>query len=104
LLGGHVCDDSPDGFLEGFGPEVPDGVYDGAEGEVDDAFFGADPAELRVVDQVAPCLAPVFDEGFEGAAFDAVGEVGDCGADDFVTAADCEGLDGVRRGEKYDNK
>jgi len=41
---------------------------------------------------VAPCLAPVLDEGGEGAAFDAVGEVGDGGADDFVAAADCEGL------------
>lgn len=59
---------------------------------MDYAFLGADPAELRVVDEVAPRLAPVFDEGFEGAAFDAVGEVGDGGADDFVAAADCEGL------------
>jgi hypothetical protein len=30
---------------------------------VDDAFFGADPAELGVVDEMAPCLAPVGDEG-----------------------------------------
>jgi hypothetical protein len=45
---------------------------------------------------VAPCLAPVGDEGVEGAAFDAVGEVGDGGADDFVAAADCEGLGDVR--------
>lgn len=36
---------------------------------------------------MAPCLAPVPDEGVEGAAFDAVGEVGDGGADDFVAAA-----------------
>jgi hypothetical protein len=41
---------------------------------------------------MAPCLAPVLDEGFEGAAFYAVGEVLDGGADDFVAAPDCEGL------------
>jgi hypothetical protein len=73
LLGRHVCNDSPDGLLEGLGPEVPDGVDDGAEGEVDDALFGPDPTELRVVDKMAPGLAPVLHEGFEGAAFDTVG-------------------------------
>jgi hypothetical protein len=39
-------------------------------------------------------LAPVGDEGGEGAAFDAVGDVVDCFADDVVAAADCEGLKG----------
>jgi hypothetical protein len=61
LLGRHVCYDSPDGPAEGFGPEVPDGIDDSAEGEVDDSLFGSDPAELRVVDEMAPCFAPVFD-------------------------------------------
>ena len=42
--------------------------------------------------EVAPCLAPVFDERVEGAAFYAVGEVDDGGAHDFVAAAYCEGL------------
>ena len=41
---------------------------------------------------MAPCFAPVFDEGFEGPAFDAFREVRDGGADDFVAASDCEGL------------
>lgn len=41
---------------------------------------------------MAPCLAPVLDEGFEGSALDAVCEVGDGGADDLVTTADCECL------------
>ena len=50
---------------------------------------------------MAPCLAPVGDERVQGAALDAVGEVGDGGADDFVAAADCEGLENVRfAGEK----
>jgi hypothetical protein len=59
---------------------------------MDDAFFGADPAQLRVVDQVAPCLAPVCDQRGESAAFDPVGQVGDGGADYFVATAYCEGL------------
>ncbi len=45
---------------------------------------------------MAPCLAPVLDEGFEGAAFDAVGKVGNGGAYDFVATADGECLGGVR--------
>lgn len=66
---------------------------------MDDALLRADPAQLRVVDEVAPGLAPVGDERVEGAAFDAVREVGDGGADDFVAAADCEGLGDVRFAE-----
>lgn len=93
LRGCHVGDDAPDGFPERLGPQVPDGVHDGAQGEVDDALLRADPAQLRVVDEVAPCLAPVGDERVERAALDAIGEVRDGGADDFVAAADCEGLD-----------
>lgn len=37
-------------------------------------------------------MAPVFDEGGESAAFDAVGDVVDCFADDVVSTADGEGL------------
>lgn len=59
---------------------------------MDDALFWADPAQLRVVDEVAPGLAPVGDERGEGAAADAVGDVVDGGADDVVAAADGEGL------------
>jgi hypothetical protein len=93
----HVSDDAPDGFPECFGPQVPDRVHDGAQREVDDTLLWADPAQLRVVDEVAPCLAPVGDERVECAAFDAVGEVRDGGADDFIAAADCEGLDTCQR-------
>jgi len=56
------------------------------------AFFGADPAQLGVLDEITPGLAPVGDEGGEGAAFDAVGDVVDGHADDVVAAADGEGL------------
>jgi len=62
---------------------------------VDHALLGTDPAELAVVDQVAPCLAPVAaDEAREGATSDAVGDVVDGGADDVVSAPDGEGLGG----------
>jgi hypothetical protein len=92
LSGRHVGDNAPDGFPERLGPQVPDGVHDGAQSEVDDALLRTDPAQLRVVDEVSPCLAPVGDERVERAALDAVGEVCDGGANDFVAAADCEGL------------
>jgi hypothetical protein len=62
---------------------------------VDDALFRADPAELRVVDEMAPGLAPVCDEGGEGAALETVGDVCDGGADNVVAAANSEGLQGV---------
>lgn len=42
---------------------------------------------------MTPCLAPILDEGFERAALNTVGEVGNSGADNFVAAADCEGLE-----------
>lgn len=59
---------------------------------MDDALFGPDPAQLAVVDKMAPGCAPVCDEGVEGAACDAACEVGDGEADDFVAAANREGL------------
>ena len=60
---------------------------------MDDAFFWADPAQLRVIDEMSPSFAPIRDEGFEGAAFDAVREMGDGCADDLVAATNGEGLD-----------
>ena len=42
---------------------------------------------------MAPCLAPVLDEGLECSALDAVGKVGNGGADDLVTTANCESLE-----------
>jgi hypothetical protein len=95
LLWGHVRDDAPDGLSEGFCPEIPDGVDDSAQGEVDNTLFRANPAELGVIDEMAPGFAPVRDKGLKRVAFDAVCEVGNCRADDFVAAADCEGLSGM---------
>lgn len=59
---------------------------------MDDTLFGSDPAELTVIDEVAPCFGPVLYERFKSVAFDAVCEMGDSYADNFVTTADCEGL------------
>jgi hypothetical protein len=59
---------------------------------MDDALFWADPAQLRIIDEVAPSFAPVRDERFESAAFDAIREMGDGCADDLVAATDGEGL------------
>ena len=92
LLRAHVGDNAPDGLVEGLGPEIPDGVNDSAESEVDDTLFGTDPAELGVVDEMAPCLTPVCDEGGEGSSLETLGDVVDGGADDVVSTADGEGL------------
>ena len=43
-------------------------------------------------------MAPVCDEGGQGAALDTVGEVFDGSAYYFVAAADCERLQGIREG------
>lgn len=59
---------------------------------MDYAFFGTDPAELTVGDEVAPCLSPIRDEGGERAPFNAVGDVVNSLADNIVAAADGEGL------------
>lgn len=59
---------------------------------MDHAFFGADPSQLRVGDEVAPGDAPVGDEGGEGSSADTVGDVVYGVADDVVAAADCECL------------
>ena len=59
---------------------------------MDDTLFGADPAQLAVIDEVTPRLAPVVDERREGLAAKALGDVGDGGADNIVAAADGEGL------------
>lgn len=67
---------------------------------MDDALFRADPAELAVVDEVAPCLAPVGDQARERAALDALGDVVDGCADNVVAAADGECLGGYQLGQR----
>lgn len=61
LLWAHVSDNPPDRLSERFCPKIPDSVDNSTKSEVDDTLLGADPAQLRVVDEMAPCLAPVLD-------------------------------------------
>lgn len=59
---------------------------------MDDALLGADPAQLAVGDQVAPGLAPVSGELVEVLVNDERSQEGDGRADNFIAAADSEGL------------
>lgn len=59
---------------------------------MNDTLFRSDPAQLAVGDEVAPGLTPVGGEFVEVFADDEGSEEGDGGADDFVAAADGEGL------------
>jgi hypothetical protein len=62
---------------------------------VNNTLLWSNPAELRVVYQVTPCLSPVGNKGVECVALDTVGEIGNGGAYDLVTATNCESLKGV---------
>ena len=92
LLGGHVRDNAPDRLVQGLGPEIPESVDDGTKGQVDDTLLGSDPAQLAVGDEVAPGLAPVGGKFVKVFADHEGSEEGDGGADDFIAAADGEGL------------
>lgn len=59
---------------------------------MNNTFLGTDPAELGVVDEMAPCFTPILDEGFESVALDAFCQVGDGCADNLITTANCECL------------
>ena len=60
---------------------------------MNDALFWANPAQLRVVDEMTPCLAPVGDERVKSVALDAVCKMGNGRAYDLVSTANCESLD-----------
>jgi hypothetical protein len=53
LFGRHLGQEEPKGLVFDLGVEIPDGVDKGCAGEVDDAFLGAEPAELAFVGQEA---------------------------------------------------
>lgn len=93
LLRRHIRNNPPHGLVERLRPEIPQGVHQGAQSQVHHALFRADPAELAVGDEVAPRAAPVGGEVGEVLVDDLGGEEGDGGANEFVAAADCEGLD-----------
>ncbi|MNI05733.1 hypothetical protein D3C73_586940 [compost metagenome] len=62
----HVGQQFPHGFAFVLGPQVPDGVDDRRGGEVNHAFFRAQPAQLTVADgDVVPESAHVGDDLFQ---------------------------------------
>lgn len=92
LLGAHLGDDAPDRLAKGLRPQVPERIDNGSQGKMDHPFLGPDPPQLAVGDQVAPRLAPVGRELVQVLAHHQGSEKGDRGADDFVSAANSEGL------------
>jgi hypothetical protein len=64
---------------------------------VNDTLLRADPAQLAVGNQVAPCLTPVSSKLLEILANDERGNKGDGGADDLVSTTNGECL--CREGE-----
>jgi hypothetical protein len=91
LLWLHVGEELPDRLIFGLGIEVPDGVDEGSGGEVDDAFFGAEPAELRVVGELAAEGAEVVGDRAEGAIDNVAREVLERLDDEICAAAEGEG-------------
>lgn len=67
-------------------------VVEGGEG----GYFGADPAQLRVGDEMSPGLAHVCGELLECPPDDAGSDIFNCFADYVVPAADSECLVRVR--------
>ncbi len=91
LLGGHVGEQTPEGLAFGLGVEVPDGVDEGGGGEVDDTFFGAEPAELGVAGDFEEEGTEVVGDGRKSAADDLGGEVFEGSGDELGAAAEGEG-------------
>jgi len=90
-LGIHLGEELPEWLVFGASVEVPYGVDEGRGGEVDDAFFGAEPAELRVAGEFAAEGAEVVGDGAEGAALDGAREVAEGFTAELGAAAQCEG-------------
>ena len=65
LLGRHVGDEFPDRLAIDLGPQVPHRIDDGGGREVNRAFLGPDPAQLRFTGEAAPEPAHVRCRGFE---------------------------------------
>src|ERR1700752_4403380 len=69
LLGCHIGEQTPDGFAFGLGVEVPDSVEQSSTREMDDAFLGAKPTELRVTGDLQIEGFEVVGDGLERATF-----------------------------------
>ena len=72
------------GLRSDFGVQVPHRVDDRRQREMDDAFLGSQPAQLRVVRQLAPEAREVGRDVVQAAADDKVTKRIDRGDDHFV--------------------
>jgi hypothetical protein len=91
LLGRHVGEELPEWLIFGLGVEVPDGVDEGAGGEMDNAFFGAEPAKLGVAGNLQVEGVEVRGDAVEGTALHVGGEIFEGADDEVSTAAEGEG-------------
>jgi para-nitrobenzyl esterase len=90
-VGRHAGEELPKGFGFDAGVEVPDGVDESRSGEMDDAFFGAEPAELRVGSELTGEVGEVAGNRREGAVDGVAGEVADGVAAEVVAVTAGEG-------------
>ena len=102
LLGAHRRQQLPQRQAGALGLQVPQRVDHRADGHVHDALLGAEPAQLRVVDELPPHGAHVGQQLVGVAAHEPLAERLDGGHLDVVAAPDREdeavpGVPGVRR-------
>ena len=90
LLRRHLRQEFPERESGALGLEVPERVDDRADRHVHDALLRAQPAQLRVVDELAPEAAHVVEDGLDVAAAQRRGQGLDRGGLDVVAAADRE--------------
>ena len=90
LLGGHLAQQQPQRLLLTAGADVPQGVHQATAGHVGDALLGAEPAQLRVVDQPAGRITQVVDEFVGVPADEQLPVAVHGGGDQFIAAAAVE--------------
>ena len=90
IFGGHVGQQPPDRFALRAGPHVPNGVDDAADGHVNDAFFGPQPAQLAIRTQSVIKCGDVAADLVQVAAQHEMPHVLDGLAADIVAAPDGE--------------
>ena len=91
LFGRHVGEKLPQRLSFHLSPKVPQRVDDGGRGEVDDAFLGADPAELAIAGESSPAGGEVLRDAVEAGALERAAEQLGGGNHQLGAAATCEG-------------
>ncbi len=87
----HIHQQAPQRFALLFRPQIPHRIDHRRGGEVDDAFFWADPAQLRIAGDMPPERTHVTGERFERAADDQRFQRFDRGDTQFIATPDGEG-------------